>query len=138
MGNTTSTKVLTLSQSFLIDRILVANLNNIEGKNLVVGVFGGKTDDENPLQNQGIRIGDNSPIFRLKNFSKSEHSLRYEFESDVTLSVTKRDSSDVIYNLKTPSLNLTGTIDKLIRERYKNISMSPTSNELDTLSEVLR
>lgn len=35
-------------------------------------------------------------------------------------------------------MNLTGTIDKVIRDRYKNISMSPTSNELDTLSDILR
>lgn len=53
---------------FLIERIIVTNLNDIEGNNIILGIYGNKSSDTNPLKNQGIKIGMDNTIYTLKNF----------------------------------------------------------------------
>ena len=118
---------------FLIDRIIVANLNNISGNNIYIGVMR-DSDGTNPLSNQGIRIG-SSEISRLKKFIKADKILIYEFDLDIKLSVFQRNETDVCYNIETPSMNIKNIIDPIIRKNYKSINMS--SNELDFLKTII-
>ena len=126
MGNATS--------NFLIDRIICTNLN------IYVGVIGGvDTNDKNILKHQGIRIGSDNKISELKNFIKTERNLIYEFDSDIKLSVFKRQNNeeDVYYNIKTKTINITSLVDPLIRQNFKKIGMS-ISDEIDSLESMFK
>jgi hypothetical protein len=143
MGSTTSQLIVAsdkLSQNncFIIDRLICANFNNIEGNNINIGIFNLKNDytNTNPLKNQGIRIGSNSPILQLKNFIQTDQNLIYEFEDDVKLSVFKKNETDVYFNIKTPILNVTNAMDPTVRKFYKNIGMHETY-ELDMLEKII-
>lgn len=143
MGSATSRQVtshelLKQNNCFIIDRLICANFNNIEGNNINIGIFGNTSkEDTNPLKNQGIRIGFNSPILQLKNFIQTDKNLVYEFEDDVKLSVFKKNDTDVCFNIKTPTLNVTNTMDPVVRKYYKNIGMNGAT-ELDMLERIIR
>lgn len=137
MGNKIAkTDLPALRNFFAIDRILDANcdyIKNTQHKNVLIGIVPGTPIDnkENPLQYQGIRIGEGE-IFRLKNFVKNDNSLTYEFENDVKLNLFKREMV-ICYNLQADDLNVTKCIDPIITKNFKDIGMN--SKELDEISK---
>lgn len=94
-----------------------------------VGVIG-NADPTNPLSHQAIRLG-GSPAYRLQSFQDGHDSLTYTFENDISLTLMKRRDS-IVYNLKTPELDVTKEIYPGLVKMYKPIGMA--SEELDKMS----
>ena len=67
------------------DRILDAN------NQIYVGIGTRKTEADKDKTLQVIRIGDyTNKYYRLINFIEKENKLKYEFENDITLTLTKK------------------------------------------------
>lgn len=121
-----------LKHCFKIERIIASGCDYLPPNRLEdtirVGVLG-KSDSTNPMSSQGIRIGD-SEAFRLQSFHDGTDSLTYNFEKGVSLTLMKRRDS-IVYNLKTPELDVTKEIYPGIIKMFKPISMA--SEELDKI-----
>jgi hypothetical protein len=138
MGNTTSNRVHTIKNSFLIERLVAAEcdflpVSDAVERNINVGIIA-STDSQNPMANQAIRIGD-GPVYRLKNFVEGPQQLFYRFEEDVTLTLMKNPEG-LMYNLKTPTVDVTREIDPLVAKFFKPIGM--VSYELDKMGKLYR
>ena len=83
-------------ERFIMERIIAANMNGVEGNTLTVGVTALL---DNPLGHQGLRIGDDPTIHRLRGFREGERSIHYDFQNDIKLNIFKRDNGDVIFKL---------------------------------------
>jgi hypothetical protein len=120
-----------------IERIVAAQCDYLPPNRLEdtirVGVIG-NTNPENPLSGQAIRIGD-SEAYRLQSFQDGKDSLTYTFEKDVRLTVMKHRDS-IVYNLKTPDLDVTKEINPSIVKMYKPIGMA--SEELDKMGQLFQ
>jgi hypothetical protein len=92
-------------------------------------------EKENPLSNQGIRIGA-SPIYPLKSFIRHENSVEYGFDKNINLLVAKTHTGEVYYQLVYPEqkLNVTRVVIPQIRRFYKPIG--PTGNSPLEIDEV--
>mgnify|MGYP000275875188 CR=1 FL=1 len=123
-------------KSFLVDRIIAANCDFLpsEDNNILIGVTGIAKDEINPLAHQVIRIG-NSDLHKLINFKEGLGSVTYEFEKDVSLNIM-RSENKVIYNIKTPELQVTREVDPFLVKFYKPIGMA--SSELDKIEKIYR
>jgi len=123
-------------KSFLVDRIIAANCDFLpsEDNNILIGVTGKAKDEINPLAHQVIRIG-NSDLHKLINFKEGLGSVSYEFEKDVSLNIM-RSEDKVIYNIKTPELQVTREVDPFLVKFYKPIGMA--SSELDKIEKIYR
>lgn len=121
-------------ERFIIERILASNMNGVEENNLVIGVTALL---DNPLGHQGLRIGNDPTIHRLRGFREGERSIHYDFQNDIKLNIFKRDNGDVIYNISSPAVNTTETVDPLICKFYKSIGMS-MSNEIDRVEKIFK
>lgn len=144
MGNSASTASSAvkpfeskLNQCLNIERIIAAECDflkpNIFGDTIRVGVIG-NSDPQNPLSHQAIRLGD-SDAYRLQSFTQTPDALSYKFEKDVNLTLMKRRDS-IIYNLKTPELDVTREINPSITKMFKTISVA--SDELDKIHELFK
>ncbi len=105
----------------------------IDGINQVhVGVIA--PDDFNPYSGQGIKIGHDGIIRRLENFIETPNCLRYEFEADTVLSLSKKDKQIIIL-LKEPETNIKiiKPMDMVCRQIYKPMSWGNLSTELDKI-----
>ena len=72
------------------DRILDAN------NQIYVGIGTRKTEADKDKTLQVIRIGDyTNKYYRLINFVEKENKLKYEFENDITLTLTKKNIKDI-------------------------------------------
>ena len=147
MGNTRSVAAVKPiekrlnTNTFLIERLVDGNCDYLQHvmppyePNIKVGVFGGTGNDKsNPLENQGIRIGD-SDIHSLKSFTQANDSLTYEFDQNIKLTVFKRRDS-IVYNLKTDTLDVTREVNPAVAKFYKPISMD--SIEIDKLATIYK
>jgi hypothetical protein len=136
MGNIQSQTPIEKNKRLLVERILVANCEYLqsEDNNILIGVTGIAKDEANPLANQAIRIG-NSDLYKLINFKEGLTSVTYEFEKDVSLNIMRSDKK-LIYNIKTPELQITREIDPLLVKFYKPIGMA--SAELDRIEKIYR
>jgi hypothetical protein len=138
MGNTSSTRVHTIGTALLIDRLVAADCDflpiseNTE-RNIRVGIMA-SNDSQNPMANQAIHIGD-GPAYRLKTFVEGPAQLVYTFEQDVSLTLM-RNKENLMYNLKTPALDVTREIDPLVARFFKPIGM--VSYELDKMEKFYR
>ncbi len=126
-----------LNQCLKIERIIASECeylppNQME-QTLRVGVLGG-ADPTNPLSNQAIRLGD-SDAYRLQSFQSGTDSLTYTFEKGISLTLMKRRDS-IVYNLKTPNLDVTKEIYPGLVKMYKPIGLA--SEELDKIGELFR
>ena len=90
-----------------------------------------KSDDShpNPLSKQALQLGTTEPYY-LQSFQETSDTLQYNFEKDVSLTLMKRRDS-ILYNLKTPQLNVTREIYPGIIKMFKPIGM--VSEELDKI-----
>lgn len=125
------------SSYFIMDRIIAANCDYLKDHsqpNIIIGVYN-SPNSLNPLGRQGIRIGDGE-IYSLLTFQKTENSVNYEFENSTHLTIFKRNNSQICYNLKTPSLNITREIAPKIASLYKDLSLD--SRELDEIKEIMQ
>lgn len=129
----------TNQKCFIVERIVASKCDFLPSDNepvITFGVLGRKgADPENPLTHQGIRVGD-LPIAHLTNFVENQNGLTYEFENGITMNFFTRADGDVVYNLKTPTLEVTRSVDPLLRSFYKPIGLS--SAEIDKLSGIYR
>jgi hypothetical protein len=95
-----------------------------------VGILG-SSDPMNPLSHQAIRLG-SSEAYRLQSYQKTDDTLSYSFEKGVNLTLMKRRDS-IVYNLKTPELDVTREIYPGIVTMFKPIEL--VSDELDTIGK---
>ena len=123
--------------SLRIDRLIASGCDflppSIMGDTIRIGVIG-NSDPQNPLSHQAIRLG-GSEAYRLQSFTKGQDTLSYTFEKGVNLTLMKRRDS-IVYNLKTPDLDVTREIYPGIVKMYKPISMA--SDELDKIGELFQ
>ena len=124
---------------FKMERILAGNCDFLPeckdaDRNIRVGIISNKDDPLNPLGRQAIKIG-NSDAFRLHSFTTTPEQITYVFDKNVQLSIMKRRDS-VVYNLKTPELDITREIDPTIRRLFKTIDMD--SAEIDKIKEYMQ
>ena len=124
------------TKRFMVERIIVANCDFLpsEEKNILIGVSGISRDEMNPLAHQAIRIG-NSELYKLVNFQEGTSTLTYEFEKNVSLNIM-RSKDTIIYNVKTPEIQITREADPLLIKFYKPIGMA--SAELDKIEKLYR
>lgn len=120
-----------------IDRIIASGCDylppNRQEDTIRVGVIA-QSDPQNPLSGQAIRIGDGD-AYRLKSFQEGEDTLQYTFENNITLTLMKRRNS-VVYNLKTPELDISREINPAITRFFKPISMNST--EIDKIEKIFK
>jgi hypothetical protein len=116
---------------FLIDRILIANVEPLKGKNIVVGVTG-QHDPQNVLSHQGIRIADGS-IQKLLSASKTQNGLSYDFEDNTKLVFMKKNEG-IVYSLQSFEHAIVGVMDPILISNYKTIGLN--SEELDMIHEL--
>ena len=123
-----------LKNCLKIERIIASGCDYLAPNSLEdtirIGIVG-SSDPLNPLSSQAIRLGD-SETYRLQSFQDGTDSLTYNFEKGVSLTLMRRRDS-ILYNLKTPELNVTKEIYPGIVKMYKPISLA--SNELDKIGD---
>ena len=122
-----------------IERLIAGNCDYLPeypdaDRNIRVGIISNKDEPLNPLGRQAITIGNSDP-FRLHSFSATPEQITYVFDKNVQLSIMKRRDS-VLYNLKTPELDITREIDPTIRRLFKTIDMD--SAEIDKMKEYMQ
>lgn len=124
---------------FKMERILAGNCDFLpetadKDRNIRVGIISNKDEPLNPLGRQAIKIG-NSDAFKLHSFTATPEQITYIFDKNVQLSIMKRRDS-VVYNLKTPELDVTREIDPTIRRLFKTIDLD--SAEIDRMKEYMQ
>jgi hypothetical protein len=110
----------------------------IDGENeIFIGIVG--TQKINPFSSQAIRIGHNGKLRKLENFIETQNCLRFEFESNTTLTLTKREKN-IIINLKEPETNkhISKPMDSICREIFKPISWGNLAIEYDKIPNFIR
>ena len=120
-----------------LERMLASGCDYLPGNQMDATIRVGivsQDDPQNPLSRQAIRLGD-SDTYRLKSFQESADSLQYTFEKGVSLTLMKRHDS-VLYNLKTPELDVTREVYPGIVKMYKPIGM--VSEELDKIGTLFQ
>lgn len=120
------------NKCFTIDRLIDADC--IDGKSLIIGV-NGKTNPNNILSNQGIRLGQNEEIKKLVSFVKADNALIYHFEDNTRLTLSKDIKTNKIrYSFEMPGITVVKEMDDLVVKMYKTIGLS--SSELDSIAEL--
>jgi len=135
MGNVQSEVPPPKKNFLLVERLIATNCDflpdSAEDKNILIGVCGTSKDELNPLANQAIRLCNNT--HRLLNFQEGNSTLTYEFEKNVTLNIM-RSENKIMYNIKTPDINVTREIHPSVVKLYKPIGVA--SVELDTIKKL--
>ena len=111
----------------------------IDGENQIyVGVIG-SPNKSNPYSSQGMRIGIDGRLHRLENFIETSNSLTYEFDSNTTLCVTKRNG-EILLNIKEPetSTHIIKPMDRINVDFFKPIKFSNLSTEIDKLNDFIK
>jgi hypothetical protein len=121
---------------FLVERIVASMCDFCHPPTLMMGIYGRAKDPNNPYGGCGLRIGDQA-ILELRDYMKTDKSIKYEFENDTSLHFFRTELKEVAYRLKTPELDEIRVVDPLLARSFKPIGMSP-SKPLDELHEVLR
>jgi hypothetical protein len=110
----------------------------IDGESqIVIGIVAKK--DPNPYSSQAIRIGLDGKLKRLETFEQTENCLKFNYESDTTLSITKRND-EIIVCVKEPDTN-TNIIKPMVsicREIFKPIKFGDLSQEYDKIPDFIR
>lgn len=109
----------------------------IDGINQVhVGVIA--PIDSNPYSSQAIKIGLDGKIRRLENFIETSNCLKFEFEADTVLTLSRRDKEIIlgISELET-NIKIIKLMDSVCREIFKPIMWGNLSTELDKISNFI-
>ena len=110
----------------------------IDGESQIeVGIVAQK--DSNPYSSQAIRIGLYGKLKRLETFEQTENCLKFNYESDTTLSITKRND-EIIICIKEPdtNTNIIKPMPSILREIFKPIKFGDLSNEYDKIPDFIR
>ena len=109
----------------MIDRV-------IDGpQQIYVGVTGNVNN--NPLSGQCMRSGPTQPLRRLIYFVENNNTLEYYFENDTHMKFIRRDTGEVILNLRENNQDKFITISDTIKKIWKPISHN--SLEIDKLGK---
>ena len=142
MGNTSSASASvtpTMKNAFRIERLVVGLCDflpeTLHDRNIRVGLVP-NPNVQNPLGHQAIKIGETGP-YRLQAFTETSTSLHYNFEENVSFTLMKRRES-IVYQLKTPDMDITREVDPVVQRMYKTIGMGDTSQELDKIQTLYR
>lgn len=118
-----------------IERILASGCDYLPPNRLEdtirIGIIA-NLDPNNPMSHQAIKIGD-SEAYRLTSCQQAADSLSYTFEKGVSLTLMKRRES-IVYNLKTPELDVTREVYPGLVKMFKPIGMA--SEELDKITNL--
>ena len=95
--------------------------------------------DSNPYSSQAIRIGLDGKLRRLESFTETSECLKYEFEADTVLTLSKRDK-DIVILIKEPETNIKiiKPMDLICREIFKPICWGNLGTELDKIPDFVR
>ena len=117
-------------ETFISDRIIDKEYN------IFIGIV--KGNKTNPLSTQAIKIGLNGTIKRLEKMIENQNNITYEFESEIILTLTKRNN-EIIINLKDPTTNknIIKNMDKPIRLYFKSIDNGFSSFEFDKIKNFI-
>ncbi len=110
----------------------------IDGENqITIGVL--SKNSSNPYSSQGIKIGSYSKIRRLEKFIELPNNLIFEYETGITMTLSKKDK-DIIINIKEPETSTTiiKPIDQIIREMFKPIGWRTISDEYDKIYDFIK
>lgn len=132
MGNYSSAFNISNNEYLKQDRL-------IDGENKIyIGVVSHKLYS-NPYSSQAIRIGDFGKLYRLEKFIETPNSLIFEYESNTSMTLSKREK-DIIVNIKEPDTNtlIIKPMDSIVREIFKPIQWSNLANEYDKIPEFIR
>ncbi len=118
------------TRNILIERMIDGNAE----KSVRVGISNHAHSPMYPFQNQCISVN-NEPPKLLQHFEESNKTLKYTFEDNIQLSISKRENNDVYYFLKTGDYECSRLIDPIIRKCFKPLGMgSPCElDKIDTL-----
>ena len=129
MGNNMGNNIF--GESLKLDRM-------IDGESqIVIGIVSKK--EPNPYSTQAIRIGLDGKLKRLESFEQTDNFLKFEYEGNTTMSLTKRDK-DIIINVKEPEneINIIKPMSSICREIFKPIVFSDLSIEYDKIPDFIR
>lgn len=111
----------------------------IDGENKIfIGIVSTKPPT-NPYSSQAIRIGDFGKLYRLEKFIETPNSLIFEYESNTSMVLSKREN-DIIINVKEPETNthFIKPMDSIVREIFKPIKWGTLANEYDKIPKFIR
>ena len=110
----------------------------IDGESqITIGIVSRK--EPNPYPTQAIRIGLDGKLKRLESFEQADNFLKFEYEDNTTMSLTKRDK-DIIINVKEPEkeINIIKPMTSICREIFKPIVFDNLSLEYDKIYDFIR
>ena len=128
MGKYTTTT--TTRQEFLkFDRV-------IDGESQIyIGIVNKQI---NPYSSQAIRIGYDGELKRLESFEQTDNCLTFNYESNTTMSLTKRND-EIIINVKEPEneIHIVKSMPPICREIFKPINFADLSQEYDKIPKFI-
>jgi hypothetical protein len=110
----------------------------IDGEHqIMIGILA--KNSPNPYSSQGIRIGSNGKIKRLEKFIELPNNLIFEYESDISLTLSKKDNN-IIINVKEPETSTTiiKPMDTILIEMFKKIGWRTISEEYDKIYDFIK
>lgn len=127
------------SSSFNINYETLKESRLIDNENLIyIGIVSQKPYT-NPYSSQAIKIGELGKIKRLEKFIETNNNLIFEYESNTSMILSKRDNN-IIINIKELETNksIIKPMDLIIREIFKPIYCSNLSCEYDKIHEFVK
>jgi hypothetical protein len=132
MGASQSVSVSKPVRSILIERMIDGNAE----KTVRIGISNHAHSPMYPFQNQCISVN-NEPPKLLQHFEESGKMLKYTFEDNIQLSISKRDNNDVYYFLKTGDYECSRVIDPIVRKFFKPLGVGSPC-ELDKIDGLFK
>lgn len=132
MGNYSSAFNIPNNESLKQERLID------EENKIYIGIVSPKPHT-NPYSSQAIRIGDFGKLYRLQKFIETSNSLIFEYESNTSMTLSKRDN-EIIVNINEHETNthIIKPMDSIPREIYKPIHFGNLANEYDKIPEFIR
>lgn len=96
------------------------------------------TNLSNPISAQAIKIGSNGKIKRLKTFYESDNYIKFEYESNISLTINKKNKEIIIY-IRDPQnrINIQKPIKSTDIEIYKPFNLDEFSIEYDKIENFI-
>jgi hypothetical protein len=103
---------------------------------IIIGLVSEK--QPNPYSAQAIRIGWDGKVKRLESFEETDNYLKFEYESNTTMTLTKRNK-DIIIHIKDPKnkINIVKTMSAISREVFTPIKLGKLSFEYDKIDNFI-
>ncbi len=133
MGSIQSLPVHSKSvRNIIIERII----DGTAEKTVRIGISNHAADPLHPFHNQCISVN-NAPPKLLQHFEESTNSLKYTFEENIQLSISKRDNNEVYYFLKTDDYECSRVVPPIVRRVFKPLGMASPC-ELDKIDNLFK